>query len=247
MRTAILVLTFGLSLPAARGDDGPPRIRFSAPLALIRGTETRVLLRGQGLDRLTEVTAPDQGGVEVRLESKSKSSPPANYDAARGGDSQAEIVVKLPAGFARESLILAAKAGDSPLESASLPILNGAVSLPEQEPNPGFKQFQKVARGQTVIGAIHEPKNVDVFRIEESGPVRVAVIAAGRGSLLDPLLTVYDERGKLLASVDDSHGRDARSDIDLPAGGGFVVIQDAIDNGGPLFPYLLEITADPRP
>ena len=234
-----VVLTVLAFLSPARGDE-PPRVLFSAPLAVVPGGETRVLLRGHGLDRLTEV-ASSGGGAEIRLESKSKSNPPANYESARAGDSQAELVVKLPADFTMPSLTLAAKAGDETLEPIPLPVLGGRVTLPEQEPNGGFKQFQKALRGQTVIGAIHEPKNVDVFRIEEKGPVRISVVAARRGSLLDPLLSVYDERGTLLSSVDDTDGRDAHVEIDLPAGGGFVVVQDAIDNGGPLFPYLMQI------
>ena len=242
MRTALFSLVLAvLSLPRpVRGDEPPPRILFTAPLALVPGGETRVLVRGLGLDRLTEVNSPAPG-VEIQLASKSKNNPPNNYDAARAGDSQAEVVVKLPADFAISSLQLTAKAGEMALEPVSLLVLTGSVPLPEQEPNGGFKQFQKALRGQTAIGAIHEPKNVDVFRIEEKGPVRLTVVAAGRGSLLDPLLSVYDGQGTLLASVDDADGRDAHLDVELPAGGGFVVIQDAIDNGGPLFPYLLQI------
>jgi hypothetical protein len=234
-----LLLLLTLSAAVASAQEMRPQILFTAPLAIVPGKETKVLVRGKNLDAVTEIASPTPG-VEIKILGKSKSGPPTNYDASRAGDSQVELQIQSPKELPPGVLTITAKLNEQVSPPYEMVVLSVDSTVEEMEPNPGFKKFQTVTRGHTVIGAIHEGKNVDVFRVEAPGRLKASMIAAVRGALTDGLLTVYDEKGNLLGGIDDANGRDPVIELELPAGGGFVVVQEAIDNGGPMFPYLLK-------
>ncbi len=94
-------------------------------------------------------------------------------------------------------------------------------------------------------GSIGQPQDVDVFRIEGKAGQRLVleVLAARFGSPLDPLLTLYDAAGQVVASSDDvDGGADARIEITLPRDGAYhLSIADANDQGGPQYLYRLSV------
>jgi hypothetical protein len=69
------------------------------------------------------------------------------------------------------------------------------------------------------------------------------VNASRFGSPLDPLLTLYNDAGQVVAGSDDVDGStDARIEITLPRDGAYhLSIADANDQGGPQYLYRLSV------
>ena len=221
-----------------------PMIVCAAPLAVVPGKEIKLTLRGTFLD---EIIAVKSAAAEIKFEitSKSKTPVPQNYDAKRVGDTQAEIKFTLPPETAASKLSLIAVSANGESAAYEIVVARPDDLIDEQEPNDSFKSAQSVSVGKTIVGAIGDARNVDVFRIEVSAGQKLIVetIAARAGSLLDPTLTLYDSKGRIVAANDDHAGtRDSRIETTLSQPGTyFVTVQDANDAGGPHFTYLLKI------
>src|SRR4051812_38461014 len=106
MHRAALVVAALVSLTAlasaqnkkpAEKNDGP-RPLVCAPLGVAPGVETKLVVRGLRLDNVTEVRFGDVK-AEVQIVSKGKTAVPNMQDAAKVGDTQLELKVKLPADF----------------------------------------------------------------------------------------------------------------------------------------------------
>lgn len=247
MRIALIgCLWFGVSLAAGQDakPDQQPRIVAASPLAIAAGVPVKLALRGQRLDEVTEFKI---GTIDIKAElvSKGKAAVPQNYDAKRIGDTQAELKftlpVETPVGKLALTPISAAGAG-LPYEIAVLP---AAELVEEKEPNDGFKAAQSVQIGTTIVGTIHEARNVDVFQFKaEAGQKLVIEVVASRaGSPLDPFVTLYDAAGQIMGGSDDNVGRDPRFEVTFTKSGSyFLSLQDANDSGGVHFAYFLKIS-----
>jgi hypothetical protein len=90
--------------------------------------------------------------------------------------------------------------------------------------------------------------DVDVFRIAGKKGERwtIEVEAQRRGSVLDPILTLYDGAGHIVATADDSEtSRDPVLKVTLPRDGTYLIsLIDAHNAGGPTHPYLLNFGRD---
>jgi hypothetical protein len=224
--------------------DKLPKIIVAVPLAIERGATAKITLRGHLLDQVTEVkvSVPD---VKVEIVSKGKAAVPQNYETKRVGDTQVELKLTLPTGTSGPlSLIAVTAAGESlPYE---ITLASAEDLIQEKEPNDGFKTAQPISRGKTVVGTIHDQRNVDVFEIKgEAGQkVTIGVRAQQAGSLMDPFVTLYDSAGQVITGSDDSDGRDCKLNVTLgKTGSYFIAVQDANDAGGPHFVYLLTVTS----
>lgn len=116
----------------------------------------------------------------------------------------------------------------------------------EQEPNT-LAHAQAVPIPIGVSGQIAEARDVDSFQFpaKKGQRLRFEVIARDAGSLLDPVLRLYDSTHKLLKEADDDGKQSADPDIDFtfPADGDYrVSIGDRFLHGGERFTYLLLIT-----
>jgi hypothetical protein len=83
---------------------------------------------------------------------------------------------------------------------------------------------------------------VDVYALQlnEERTVRVEVRARSFGSALDGLVTIYDAQGRRVVENDDRPGQvDPQVERRLPAGRYSIVVQDALDRGGPGHVYRL--------
>ena len=220
-----------------------PLIVCAAPLAVAPGREVKLALRGAFLDDITFVKVASTE-IKVEVTSKGKTPVPQNYDAKQVGDTQAEIKFSLPreTPVGKVSLIAVSAHGES--LAHEIVVAQPDDLTDEKEPNDSFKSAQSVSSGKTIVGVIGDARNVDVFRIELSMGQKVSVetIAARAGSLLDPTLTLYDSKGRIVAANDDHAGsRDSRIETILSqAGSYFITVQDANDAGGPHFAYLLK-------
>jgi hypothetical protein len=221
-----------------------PKIIVASRLGVPPGKVTRLELRGLNLDLITGLRCAPKGTVKILK--KGKLGVPAGQDANRVGSSHVEVELSVPADIAGAALTLVAQARDGNSAPHAL-TLDRTPVLAEKEPNDGFKQAQPIAIPQVVEGKIDRPQDVDTYRLNGKAGQKVVleVLAARRGSALDSLLTLYDARGRILASHDDlPDSTDSRLEATLPAAGTYyVTVQDANDQGGPAFVYRLVVRA----
>lgn len=227
----------------------PPRVMIAAPLAIAPGEMATVQLRGMQLDQATKVRAEGVPELsELPIKKKEKSGPPPQVDAKEAGDSLVEFELKLPEGFSAASVMLVVETPEGTAQPHELVVLPSDKLINESEPNERLAKAQPVELGRTIRGAIGQQRDVDAFRIAgKAGQTLVAeVTAARRGSVLDGALTLYDDRGAIVASVDDAAtGRDPVLRTALPRDGDYVlVLIDAQDRGGATHPYLLHLRGE---
>lgn len=240
--TALLVLVTCCQAQEKQADK-QPRIFVASPLAIAPGVPVKLCLRGLYLDEITDLKLVS---LETKAEivSKGKATVPQNYEPKRIGDTQAEVKFTLAAETSPGPLRLIATTAMGTSEPYEILVAKGDDLIEEKEPNDSFKTAQQIAIGKTVAGTIHDPRNVDVFQFngEAGQKLEIRVQAAGRGSPLDPFLTLYNQAGQILAGADDTDGRDPRLNIVFDSTGSyFITLQDANDAGGVHFAYLLNV------
>lgn len=124
------------------------------------------------------------------------------------------------------------------------------TSMVEQEPND-LQHAQALMPPVSVSGRVSQPRDVDAYQIpgKKGQRLRFDVIARDAGSLLDPVLRLYDSKGAVLKEADDDGKQSADPDIEftLPADGEYrVAVTDRFLHHGDRFAYLLSIT-EPQP
>ena len=119
------------SEPKPTKPDDLPKVVVATPLGAITGATTKLTLRGQKLDKITGVRC-QPATATVKLVSKGPTG-----DVPRVGNTQAEIEVTLPPGFADAtvSVIVTNAAGES---KAHALIVDKTLPVVEKEPNNGF-------------------------------------------------------------------------------------------------------------
>jgi len=246
-----IALLLGPVVGSARdGESSNPRLCVMAPLGVAAGTTATLNLRGIKLAGATLVAAstPTQN-LKAEIREKKTAAVPNGLDAKEVGDSLVVVEISVPADLAGQNVMLRVITPEGSTQTKVLRVLDGTGWEPEKEPNNGFREAQALPVGKGIAGAIGSDKDVDVFRF--LGHARqnfVAEIFAERaGSLLDGMLTLYDENGHLLASNDDSGGsRDPQLRFKLPADGTyFLALQDANDRGTPWHAYELIAREEP--
>lgn len=235
---AVAVLVIGFlpaNLAAQEKKKDEPRMIAHTPIALAPGSTITLKVRGAKLSNASEIRV--EGGsvpVKVQLKEKKTTEVPNGLDAKDVGDSLvvAEVIAppNLSPGLLRVSIVC-----PEGTATGEMRVVAVAGQVDEKEPNNGFREAQQIECGQSVRGGIKEDKDVDTFQFEgRAGQKIVADVLARRaGSLLDGVLTLYDGRGRIVASNDDATGRDPRLALTLPADGKyFLTVTDAQDRGG---------------
>jgi hypothetical protein len=224
--------------------DKVPKIIVAIPLAIETGVPVKLTLRGHLLDQITEVKV-GSADLKAEITSKGKTGVPQNYDAKRVGETQAELKFTLPAETSSGRLSLIAVNAEGVSVPYEIMVAKADELIQEKEPNDGFKTAQPISIGKTLVGTIHDQRNVDVFELKgEAGQkLTISVVAQQAGSLMDPFLTLYDGAGQVIVGVDDNDGRDTKLEVTLVKSGSYyITVQDANDAGGPHFVYLLKVT-----
>jgi len=237
----ILAITLPLHAQDKKEDKkkDTPKITCVTPLAVIPGVTKTLKLRGLSLADATAVKLTTAAGdpIPATIKSKTKSDPPKPFDAPKAGDSEAQIELTLPPATKPGdlALILTTPAGDT--APFKLPLADPATTIEEKEPNGGFKTAQELPLNKTVLGAIQEPNDVDVYRIGGKAGTKTTaeVLADRKGSLLDATLTLYDAAGHVLATADDTtDSRDPILKFTLPTDAAYyLALIDANDRGSP--------------
>lgn len=244
MLIAISLAWCNTTLLAQSTANEAPVVKIANPLGVIPGTTVKVLLRGFKLDDAKEVKCSD-GKTTAKVLSARNADMMNMQDPKRVGDRQVEVELTLPtdAPAGELGLVIVTPKGES--QPYTLFVGGEYPVSEEKEANDGFRQAQAVQVPQIVNGSIHGDRNVDCFALEaQAGQKLVCEVFADRkGGNLDALLSLYNERGVLIASHDDfADSRDARLEVTLPAAGKyFLVLQDAQDLGGAAHAYRLVI------
>ena len=239
---AIMLMICGVH--TLNGEDKPetPRIAVAVPFAMSANATTKVTVRGWKLDREIQASTT-VAGVTLKVLRHDKAPVPNGQDAKLIGDTLVELEVTVPENFSNETLPLTLQASGSEGATSTLLVGGSFPVLNEVEPNDGFRQAQPIAVPQIVNGQIQVDRDVDVFSFQLATEQRIVIeiFARRHGSGLDSLLTIFDSKGRRLASNDDAEGSDSKIETVLPSGKYFVVVQDALDHGGPAHPYRMVI------
>jgi hypothetical protein len=132
------------------------------------------------------------------------------------------------------------------------PSVANAIMVPVVEhrtivatPGSGPKQPQAIQLPAVISGQVEEDRDVDSFRFAATKGDKLLFRAESDslGYLLDPVLTLVDATGKVVAEVDDtSRQRDCELAATIPADGDYdLQIRDLHRHGG--FRYVYRITA----
>ena len=221
----------------------PPVVRMVVPLGIRPGVSTKLTIRGQRLEEVSGVTLSAPGS-QVKIIEKGKTGVPNGQNAARVGDSQIIVEVTVPENLGRPPLAIVIQAATG--ETQVHPILSEApFASAENEPNDGFRQAQALPVPGAVDGVIERNQDVDVYSVQGRAGQQFwfEVRASRQGSALDGSVSLFDARGNLVSSADDTTaGSDPVLKATLPSDGVFfVVVSDALDQGGPGHPYRLII------
>jgi hypothetical protein len=220
-----------------------PRVLMTLPLGAAPGKTVHLIIRGQNLDKATELRFSNTK-IMTKILSKGK-APTPEKSPEREGDTQVTADVVLPANLPGTAVAFIVVTTEGESKPHALLIEDKLPVIPEKEPNDGFRSAQRIKMPTLIDGTIDRPQDVDVFAFEGrvGQKLSVEVIAGKQGSLLDPVLTLYDEHGQQLAYEEGRSGSvDVRLDIVLPrAGTYFLSLMDAHDRGGVTFPYRLAI------
>jgi hypothetical protein len=182
--------------------------------------------------------------VPVKIELKEKKAaeaPPKGLEVKDVGDSIVTAEITAPATLALGHVSVTIVTADG-TATGEIRVASAAGMIEEKEPNNGFRDAQRIELGQTIRGGINADLDVDTFQFagHAGQKVRASVLAARAGSMLDGVLTLYDERGHILFTNDDAESRDPVLAVTLPADGKyFLVLTDAHDRGGEFHRYEL--------
>ncbi len=232
-----------------RVGDGP-HICVIAPQGISAGTNVTLKIRGLKLvDAIGVSFRSDTQPLKATITEHKTADVPAGFEAKEAGDSLVVASVDVLSGITNGELPLSVVTPDGTTEPRAIQMVNAAVFMEEKEPNDGFASAQNFPFGKRLFGSIGSDKDVDVFKISGRAKktVVVDVVAARAGSLLDGLLTLYDVKGRVLATSDDSSSsRDPQLRFQLPVDGVyFLALQDASDHGTTWHTY--EISAKEEP
>ncbi len=227
----------------------PPSIAVVIPLGVIPGVTNKIKIRGQNLTNVTELRFTDTNcHAEILIKSKGKVEVPKEMEAKKVGDTQIEVELKLADETLPGTNTFTLISPDGESKAHPLLVAEPGSLVFEKEPNGGFREAQELQFGKRLQGAIQEPKDVDVFSFRAKGNQRIVaeIFAARFGSPLDSLLTLYDERGLILATNDDSNSSaDSILRAELPAEGKyFLSLIDAHDRGSAAHVYQLMVSLE---
>lgn len=242
MKIALAVaVAASVLLMGSEEKENKPAVLLQMPLILQKGVTNQVRLRGLHLLAITNA-ASTIGGVTVLFQGAAEAKPPDGQNAKKVGDHAIELAIHLPEDFSGDAISLALLSTNALTLTNHFPVWAEGTLIDEKEDNNGFDSAQEAPTDSAVRGLINPKKDVDVFSMNLGADeqIRVEVTAERWKSAADTLLTVFNERGHVVAMNDDSFERDSALVFKAKASGRyFVVLQDASDRGGDTHPYLL--------
>ncbi len=157
-----------------------------------------------------------------------------------------ERKVKLPAEAQERFEIFTEQ--DQPTPQPNVLRVSYFPNVLENGPNHDIVNAQKVTEQPpfALNGIISEKNQNDCFKFtaQKGRDYEVRVFARNLRSPLDPILTIYNDKGAQLATNDDSGNPDSYLRWKAPADGEFIIhVRDQLFRGGPTFVYRVEVTS----
>lgn len=241
-RIAAAFLLCAFASEAQEKKNESPRVLAISPLRATLGETQTLRLRGMKLKDVTEVRCTPQ--LPVTVKEKKDAAPPNGLEAKDVGDQELSVEVNIPADFGGTKIALELVTPTGTTSPQDFPVIAKDSVVREKEPNNGFREAQPWDATKPTAGKIDGDKDVDVFRISASAGKSMSfrITAASDGSLLDPILAIFDADGRMLGSADDNDGgRDAKISLTPKTDGPlFIVVSDAHDRGGSWHEYFLQ-------
>jgi hypothetical protein len=241
----VAALQAGESTPV-NGTNEPPVLLMITPLGVVAGEKATVTLRGLNLTNATEVTFSTSKESLPGTIMKRETAPKLDgFEAKRVGDQQLGIEFSVPSDAAvGTNAWITVKTATAVSMGFPVAVIPAGRLVLEKEPNNGFREAQRIASGDWIRGTIDPASDVDVFQISgEPGASFHAEILAGQiGSTLDSVLSVYDSKGTLLASNDDTVGPDPRVSCTYPAAGSlWLSVTSVNEKASKSYEYILKV------
>jgi hypothetical protein len=231
---AIVISSLGGSAFAA-----DPALSRILPRGATRGTETELTLTGLRLDDAEEILFYEPGIAVKELK------------AVDAKTVKAKVAIAPDAHLGEYTFRLRTDTGISPLRTffvGSLP------SIDEKEPNNDASHPQKLDKLNVTVAGVIENEGIDCFVVEAKKGQRLSVevegMRLGNPTLLDPAVTILDEKGSEIAGNDDStlFVQDPFVSILAPRDGQYVIrLRDSAYAGGGDAYYRMHVGTFPRP
>jgi hypothetical protein len=225
-------------LPTWPGLAADPQLNLIEPAGAQRGTETRIVLRGQRLADAQEVLWYEPGITASELKPQSG-----------GATVDAKIRIAADAAPGPRGLRVRTASGLSNLVTFSVGVL---PEINEAEPNNDFSLAQKIPLGTTVNGVVLN-EDMDLFAVEVKKGQRLTAEVEGLRlglDFFDPALAILNARRFVLADADDTPAvwQDAVCSILAPEDGIYYIrLRESAYGGSARSRYRLHVGAYPRP
>jgi hypothetical protein len=244
---AVLAAVSPCSRAAEEKKDGktnePPKVIGAFPFAVSAGATNKFKVRGLSLTNATALRFPTAEKLSAEIKSRGKATVPEKADAKKVGDTQLEVELTLPNDFPPGDLLFFVNTPEGDTGTNRMRVVESKLLLDEKEPNGAFRKPNQIKVPQTVRGLIEAANDVDVFQFvgKVGQKLRVESLSVAYGSSLDPIVTLHDSKGHVLATSDDASGSADASlrFIFTKDGDYFLSVIDAHDRGGPTYGYLL--------
>ncbi|HMJ90761.1 MAG TPA: pre-peptidase C-terminal domain-containing protein, partial [Candidatus Acidoferrum sp.] len=214
-----------------------PRLNSISPAGAQRGTEIETKLNGARLDDSPEIVFAGKG-IQV-----------AKIESAKTNQLKARLIIAPDCPLGEHQLRVRTADGVSELRTFWIGVY---TNLAEFETNNTTRQAHLVPLGVTINGS-SGGDDVDYFRVDAKKGQRISAeveaIRLGR-AMLDPLLSLRDADGNVLAESDDTTllAQDAFVSIVAPKDGAYYIeMRDGTYSGNGSIDYRLHIGAFPRP
>lgn len=239
-----------------------PSLLSATPFVLTAGSTNKLAIRGHRLDDLhwvrllggespidlkTTLPSPPSGDTKTdKAKEKDKEKDKNKPAVEQSMDAEFRLPDTIPLGTNVTLVARGPKGESNPLRFY---VAAKGNLIDEKEPNGGFKDAQAVEAGWAIHGSLSQTTDVDVFkiRVKAGQTLRANVFAAQLGSNLDASVNVYDMTGALLASNDDTVGKDPVLTLKCSADSEcFIALSSVADIAGKSTAhYVLQVRIEP--
>ncbi len=237
----VSVLLLFQAKPPVKPD--PPRVTMVWPWVVNPVGKHKLILRGQNLDAVQSAQLETTGmPMALSLEGKVASAPlPDGMDGKLFGSQILTLETGILAGtpVGDKQIVLTGKNQE---KAKAVVEVTTSPLTPEKEPNNDLDQAQEISKLPCrLLGTIEKKQDVDCFRIDlkQGQTVEVRLTSRGRGSVLDPLITIQAPDGSIRQKAVPKPGA-----MDLVlihtaknAGPVCIVVQDSFDSGSQSHAY----------
>ncbi len=203
----------------------PPVLIALEPSALLRGTTTKLTLKGT---RLADVLALKASRADVLVKYDAKS--------AKGDSATVELTIPASASPGNFTLIGTSQAGDS--NSLQL-VVDAFAQVPEPAKTESARQSDLVPLPATVVGKLDRTGEVDYvsFRAKAGDEIGVQLVGPVGVKNFDPVLTLTNDKGQVL-----QESKSSLLGFNVPADGVYAIgVADAEFRGSATSTYRLNI------